>query len=254
MPDHYEIDARYYDLITPAQADDVGLWLSYAGRTDRAVLEVGTGTGRIALALARAGHEVTAIDPSPAMLAVARRKAESDALDVTFIEGRAEDLALEQGHYGLAILPADVFLYCEDGEEQMALLRALGKSLHFNGLLAVDVPGPMMWLDAATNGQPLLVHSTSLEDGSSLDVWQTHEDDLAAQTRDLLVTYDTTARDGTVRRQRSEHRLRYVYPFEVEYLLHLAGLALLERYGDYELGPLTNESERMIAIGRRSEG
>ncbi|HSE45704.1 MAG TPA: class I SAM-dependent methyltransferase, partial [Gemmatimonadales bacterium] len=84
MPDPYAADAPYYDLITPPDTGDIGLWLSYAGRTDRPVLEVGTGTGRIALALAREGHEATGIDPSAAMLAVARQKAENDALDVTF--------------------------------------------------------------------------------------------------------------------------------------------------------------------------
>ncbi len=254
MPDPYAVDARYYDLIMPADPGDVGLWLSYAGRTDRAVLEVGTGTGRIALALARAGHEVTGIDPSGAMLAVARGKAEDDALEVTFIEGRAEDLALERGHYGLAILPADVFLYCEDGTEQVAVLRALGEALHFSGLVAVDVPGPALWLDPSTSGQPLLVHSTALNDGSSLDVWQVHEDDLGAQTRELLVTYEVSGPDGIVRRQRSKHGLRYVYPFELRYLLEAAGLALVDCYGDYDLGPLTNESERMIAIARRTLG
>ncbi|MGH2611132.1 MAG: class I SAM-dependent methyltransferase, partial [Tepidiformaceae bacterium] len=160
MPDPYGTDARYYDLIMPADPGDVGLWLSYAGRTDRAVLEVGTGTGRIALALARAGHEVTGVDPSAAMLEVARGKAEADALDVRLVEGRAQNLALEAGHYGLALLPADVFLYCENAEEQLAMLRALGACLHFNGLLAVDVPGPALWLDPTTNGQPLLVQSS----------------------------------------------------------------------------------------------
>jgi SAM-dependent methyltransferase len=254
MLDAYAIDARYYDFITPGDPGDLGLWLSYAGRTDRPVLEVGTGTGRVALALARHGHEVTGIDPSAAMLAVARRKADDDALDVTFVEGRVQELALERTHYGLVLVPADVFLYCADKEEQVALLRALGASLHFSGLLGLDVPGPALWLDPTTNGQPLLVHSVELGDGSALDVWQTHEDDLAAQTRDLLVTYDVAAPDGALRRERSRHRLRYVYPFELEYLLEAAGLALVDRYGDYEPGPLTNESERMIAIARRAEG
>jgi SAM-dependent methyltransferase len=254
MADPYEIDARYYDLIAPGDPGDIGLWLSYAGRTDRPVLEVGTGTGRIALALARSGHDVTGIDPSPSMLARARQKAEDDAVDVTFIEGRVQGLALERDRYGLAILPADVFLYCADGEEQVSVLRAMGQSLHFNGLLALDVPGPALWLDPATNGQPLLVHSSRQRDGSTLDVWHVHEDDLATQVRELFVTYDVTAGHGEVRRERSEHRLRYVYPFELEYLLRLSGLALADRYGDYELGPLTNESERMIAIARRTDG
>lgn len=254
MPDPYAVDARFYDAIHGDQRDDIGLWLSYAGRTDRPVLEVGCGTGRIALALARAGHTVVGIDPSPAMLSIARQVAEDDALDAEFVEGRAIDLTLAEGHYGLALVPADVFLYCEDTEEQVATLAVLGRALQFNGLLAVDLPGPLNWLDASTNGQPLLVFNGETDDGSQFDAWHVHEDDLAAQSRWLRVSYEQTADDGLVRRWQSEHRLRYVHRFEMELLLTLAGLALLDTYGDYDLGPLTNESERMILIARRTEG
>lgn len=254
MPDAYAVDARFYDAIHGEQRDDVGLWLSYAGRTDRPVLEVGCGTGRIALELARAGHTVVGIDPSPAMLAIARGRAEDDVLEAEFIEGRVIDLALEEGHYGLAIIPADVFLYCQDAQEQVATLGQLAKALQFNGLLAVDLPGPALWLDSSTNGQSLLTFSGETADGEQFDAWQIHEDDLAAQTRWLRVTYEQTDGDGTVRRWHGEHHLRYVYRFEMELLLSLAGLALLDVYGDYDLGPLTNESERMIVIARRQEG
>jgi SAM-dependent methyltransferase len=254
MPDAYANDAPYYDLVHQQDHGDVGLWLSFAGRTDRPVLEVGVGTGRIALELARAGHEVTGIDPSPAMLARARTLAESDAIDVTLIEGRITDLALERDHYGLVIIPADVFLYCADEEDQLATLRSATGALTFNGLLAVDLPGPALWLDPMSNGQPILVFSDVLHGGGSLDVWQLHEDDLAAQTRMLRVTYETTADDGLVRRKQSDHALRYVYPFEAHYLFRMAGLAQADIYGDYELGPLTNDSERMILVARRSGG
>ena len=254
MPDLYAADAAYYDAIHGDFRDDIGLWQSFAGRTDRPVLEVGCGTGRIALELARAGYELTGIDPSPAMLAVARGKAEADALDVTFVEGRAADLPLEKDHYGLVLLPLDVFLYCADGEEQLATLRALGEAMVFNGLLAIDLPGPAQGLDATSNGQQVLVFSGETQGGQAFDCYHLHEDDLAMQTRYLRVTYETTTEDGLVRRRTGEHVLRYAYRFELEYLLDRAGLALADVYGDYDLGPLTNESERMIAIARRRNG
>ena len=81
-----------------------------------------------------------------------------------------------------------------------------------------------------------------------------HEDDLAAQTRWLRVTYETTDGEGRVRRFHSEHQLRYLYRFEVVYLLRQAGLRLTDVYGDYDLGPLTNDSARMITIARRVQG
>ena len=253
MPDPYAVDAQFYDLIHGSGGDDIGLWLSFAGRTDRPVLEVGTGTGRIALELARAGHAVVGVDPSGPMLTIARGRAEDDALDVQFIEGAVGDLALEPGHYGFVLVPADVFLYCADGEAQLAMLRALRTCLTYNGTLAIDLPGPALWLDSTTNGQALLVHSIEEEDGTLLDVWQLHEDDLGMQTRTLRVAYERTAPDGSVRRWLSAHQLRYPYRFEMEYLLALGGLALQGVYGDYDLGELTNDSERMIAIATRRD-
>jgi SAM-dependent methyltransferase len=253
--DPYEVDARFYDLVHAGQGDaDIGLWLSFAGRTDRPVLEVGTGTGRIAVQLALAGHAVVGIDPSEAMLERARARIDDMGAEVTLIPGRVTELAIESEHYGLALVPADVFLYCQDGEEQVATLRTLANCLAFNGLAAIDLPGPASWLDPATNGQPTLVYSGTTDEGTQLDAWQVHDDDLAAQTRWLRVTYEITASDGVVRRTQSEHLLRYVHRFEMEYLLQMAGLAQLDVYGDYELGPLSNESERMIVIARRQAG
>ena len=254
MPDPYAVDARYYDAIHGAFREDIGLWLSFAGRTDRPVLEVGCGTGRIAFELAAAGHSVTGIDPSAAMLEVARRRADDAALDIAFFEGAPGGLALERDHYGLVLVPLDVFLYCEDGAAQLAMLEALRGALTFNGLLLLDLPGPALALEPESNGQPLLVFSGETEDGERFDCWHLHEDDLATQERLLRVTYETLTAEGLVRREVSEHRLRYVYRFEVEYLLRLAGLVLADVYGDYDLGPLTNGSERMIVAARRRDG
>lgn len=255
MADPYATDAQFYDLVHEGQpGDDTGLWLSFAGRTDRPVLEVGTGTGRIAIALALAGHTVAAVDPSAAMLDIARRKAADHDADIEFIQGRVTELALDGGRYGFVVVPADVFLHCESGEEQVVVLHLLAEALTFNGVLAVDLPGPALWLDPTTNGEALLVHTGFTADGERLDTWQLHEDDLAGQVRTLRVTYERTGADGLVRRSVSEHHLRYVYRFEIEYLLHLAGLALVDVYGDYELGALTNDSERMIVLARRREG
>jgi SAM-dependent methyltransferase len=251
--DPYAVDARYYDTVhADASDDDIGLWLSFAGRTNRPVLEVGTGTGRVAIALARAGHAVTAIDPSPGMLALAQAKA--CGLRVDWREGRAEDVGLEAERYGFAVIPADVFLYCEDGAAQESLLGALAAALDFNGQLALDLPGPAAGLDPSLDGQLLLAFAGEGPDGLPLEAWHVREDDLALQTRRLTVRYETLLPDGAVRRELSVHRLRYVHHYEALYLLERAGVTPVAIYGDYELGPLISESSRMIVIGRRAGG
>lgn len=253
MLDPYAVDAAFYDALHADFRDDVGLWLSFAGRTDRPVLEIGCGTGRIATELAKAGHAVTGIDISPSMLARARARADEAGLEVEWIERSLLDVAFEEGRFGFVLVPQDVFLYCRDTDEQLAWLQAIAECLHFSGTVAIDLPGPALWLDPSSNGAPLLVYSGETDEGTPFDAWHVHEDDLALQERWLRVTYETTDETGLVRRRHSEHQLRYVYRFEMEHLLSLAGLTLADVFGDYDLGPLTNESERMVVIARRNE-
>ena len=92
-----------------------------------------------------------------------------------------------------------------------------------------------------------------LDDGALLDVWHIHEDDLARQTRELRVVYERTSPEGVVSREQSVHYLRYVYPAELELLVALTGLAVAGVYGDYDLGALTNDSERMIVVAQEGD-
>lgn len=251
MSDPYAVDAAYYDVIHPAGGDDINLWLGLANRTTDPVLEIGTGTGRVAIALAGAGHRVRAIDPSTAMLDAARAKADEGGLEIDFAPGELGAATVPGGdRYGLVLVPPDVFLQCADGETQLDALSEAASALAPDGRLAVDLPGPAGFLSGAGDGIPVLVYSAPYEDGW-LDAWQVHEDNLALQTRTLSMRYERTAGDGLVYRTVSEHRLRYVYRFEMEYLLHIAGLRLLDLYGDYELGWLTSTSERMIFVAGR---
>lgn len=254
MTDPYATDAAFYDAIHDGFDDDTGLWLAYAGQTDLPVLVVGCGTGRIAVPLAEAGSRVVGIDPSAAMLDRARRRAAGARVTIDWREATLADAGLESGACGLVLIPADVFLFCGDAEEQLEWLRAARTALAFNGRLILDLPGPALWLDPASNGQPLLVFRGETADGEPFEAWHVHEDDLAQQTRWLQVTYERTDADGAVRRVRSEHTLRYLYPAELQHLLTLAGFELADLYGDYDTGVLSNESDRMIAIAERSTG
>lgn len=254
MTDPYAIDAAWYDLLHADYDEDLGLWLSFAGRTDRPVLEVGCGTGRVAIPLAQAGHHVVGIDPSAAMLERARARAGAAGGRIELHEGRPQDTDLPEEHFGFVLVANDVFLYCQDGDEQVEFLQSLARAMHFNAILAIDVPGPAMHLDPSQNGQPILAFDGFDESGQHLLVWHIRHDDAALQVRRLHIVYEVTASDGTLRRYHSEHRLRYPHRFELEYLLRIAGLVQLDVYGDYDLGPLTSSSERMIVTARRAQG
>ena len=250
-PDPYAIDAPFYDAVHGDGGDDLPFWASLAREGDGPILEVGAGTGRLTLPLARAGHAVTALDPSPAMLAIARRKAAAAGLAVAFVEGRLPGAELPREAFAAVLFPADVFLACADAAEQVAALRAAAGALAPGGRVALDLPGPGHWLDPAGGGEPLLAFEGDV-DGEALLVWHVREDDLAAQTRDLRVIYERGGADGIVRRAVARHRLRYVARPELDLLLAAAGLRAVHARGSYAPGPLTNASERMIVIAERA--
>lgn len=253
MPaDPYTLDAPFYDAIHGEGGDDLDFWLPFAAEHGGPILEVGAGTGRIALPLARAGHAVTALDPSPAMLAIARERAAAEGLALTFVEGRLPDAPLPPASFATVIFPNDVFLACSAPGEQEAVLRAAAAALAPGGRLALDVAGPGHWLDPEGNGEPILAFEGDLG-GDRLTVWHTRHDDLDSQTRRLRVRYELTGGDGPGRVVESDHVLRYGTPAELARMLEAEGLRVLDTWGGYNLEALTNASERLMVTAELGE-
>ncbi|MCY3882260.1 MAG: class I SAM-dependent methyltransferase [Chloroflexi bacterium] len=251
-PDPYAVDAAWYDAIHGEGGDDLTFWLPFAAEHGGPILEVGAGTGRIALPLARAGHAVTALDPSPTMLAIARERAAAEGLSLAFLDGRLPGAPLPPTAFAALILPNDVLLACATANEQAAALWDAAAALAPGGCLALDVAGPGHWLDPSGDGEPILAFSGEVG-GESLNVWHVRQDDLAAQTRRLQIRYELAAADRRVRRSESEHVLRYVTRTELLSMLEAAGLRVLDVWGDYTLEPLTNASERLIVTAELKE-
>jgi len=135
-------DARLtalYDLINP-HLEDTAFYLELARDVGAAdVVDLGCGTGRLALALSARGHSVTAVDPSPQMLDVARSK--PGATSVRWIKGGAEqlrglqaDLVVMTGHV------AQFFLLDTDWLDALSCVR---DALRYGGRLAFETRNPV---------------------------------------------------------------------------------------------------------------
>ena len=117
-------------------ADQQGLVLvAFAGDvTDRAVLDVGTGTGRAALLMARGGARVTAVDASEEMLAVARRRADDEHLAVRFLPGDVHRLDFGDRTFDV-VISLRVLMHAASWSQSVAeLCRVAGR------LVIVDYP------------------------------------------------------------------------------------------------------------------
>ncbi|MEV0808860.1 class I SAM-dependent methyltransferase [Micromonospora sp. NPDC050200] len=127
-----------YDAECPWGRDD-DFFLAEVGEAAEArVLDFGCGTGRLALALAAAGHTVTGVDPARASLEAARAKPGADR--VTWVEGGWE--VLPTGPYDVALMTSHVAQFVVDDEEWRQVLAALRRALRTGGRLLFDSRDP----------------------------------------------------------------------------------------------------------------
>ena len=155
-----------YDAECQWSRDD-DFFLSVANETPRArVLDLGCGTGRLALGLARAGHKVTGVDPASASLDAARVKAGSE--HVTWIEGTSEVLGSRS--FDVAVMTSHVAQVFVDDDDWARTLADLAHALVPGGRLAFDVRDPdartwERWNPADSRRRVMLA------DGRAVDAW-----------------------------------------------------------------------------------
>ena len=128
--------AIWHDLECGSYAADLPLWRALADRTGGPVLDVGAGTGRVALDLARRGHEVIALDCDEGLLETLGRRAEG--LPVRTLAADARDFALD-APVRLCIVPMQTIQLLGGPRGRRAFLRCARAQLEAGGLLAAAI-------------------------------------------------------------------------------------------------------------------
>jgi SAM-dependent methyltransferase len=150
----YDQVARMYDPWSRSVVEDVAFYVEEAVRAAGAVLELGVGTGRIALPIAAAGVAVTGVDSSEGMLEVARERAElaglTDLVDLRY--GDMRDPPVD-GEFALVAIPFRSLLHMEADADRRAALRAVRERLAPDGRFVFDVFTPAADDIADTHGR-----------------------------------------------------------------------------------------------------
>lgn len=253
----YNTIAHYYDLTHADLRDDVAYVLALAVESGGAVLELGCGSGRLLLPLARAGVAITGVDNSAGMVARAREKlaGEETAVQskVTLIEGDMTALALpETARFALAIVPYNTLLHLTP-QQAAAMLRGVKGVLGENGRLFIDLINPSAI--ANTPDDPTLTLEncfTDPETGNTVLQLASNRLDDAAQTLHVTWIYDATPPGGgPIHRTIAQGAYHYLYPHQLELLLQEAGFRLLSLAGDYDNSPYTEDSPRLLLLAEK---
>jgi SAM-dependent methyltransferase len=251
--------ARLYDLDLAEDPGDVELYLALAARTGDPIVELAAGTGRVAVPLAAAGHRVVGIDVDPAMLARARRRAETEEARQPGTAARLQWLEADacrpdpdsRGRYRLAILALNsLFVFAERADQERVIQR-LADLVGPDGLVVLDT-----W-------QPQPLDLVRMDGRVSLE-WLREDPDTGRQvTKHVSAWYDPSTRVATLTTTFEEgrqgeppvrwtrlDRLRFATPDELVAWAEAAGLDVERLAGDYDLAPFGPASERAILVAR----
>ena len=258
----YDAWASIYDSVYSYVRADIPLYAREAVESGGPVLELGVGTGRVAVPTARLGIDVVGIDSSEAMLAVARSKLGSlspDAGSVELIAAdmRCLDLRDSRGRgrkFPLVTIPFRGFLALLTVEDQVAALLSIHRHLEPDGKLVfnVFVPDPNMALEASDVPRHLN-DVTDPETGVSYVLYQQTAYDTHHQLVSVRMIIEELDRDGAVvRKLYRDYRLRYSHRWEMYHLLRSSGFEVEALYGDFDYTEFDEDSTEMIWVARRA--
>jgi len=250
--------AEVYDAVY-GDRDDLGFWRAMAALAGGGpLLEIGCGTGRVLLALARAGHEVTGLDLSASMIERARLKLSAEAPEVRdrvhLVVGDMTSFDLGR-RFAAVISPFGGFQHLTTVDQQLACLACCRAHLRPGGTLVLDLfnpsPVPTDCLQdepADAEDEATLVEWTA---GRRIRSWITVVGYRPAeQVNECELVCEIVQADGSSRRISEAFPLRYLFRFELEHLLVRAGFELTGLYGDYDCSSFAAESPGMIAVAR----
>jgi SAM-dependent methyltransferase len=231
--ERYDIDSA--DMFAPGAVEPAVSFLAdLAGQG--AALELGIGTGRLALPLSKRGVRVHGIDLSPAMVARLRAKPGAEAIGVTIGDFATTRVA---GTFKLAYLVYNTIENLTTQDAQVECFRNVAAHLEPGGCFVIEVEVPALQrLPPGETVRPFAVSPTRL----GFD-----EYDIASQG---LVSHHYWVGEGQF--EAFSMPFRYVWPAELDLMARLAGMTLRERWSSWNREPFTSDSTKHISVWEKA--
>ena len=232
-----EYDAAVAEMFDPvvlgATVDFLAELAGRIGQDNPTALELGVGTGRIALPLSHRDVRVHGVDLSAAMVEQLRRKPGAADLDITV--GDFATVTVE-ATFDLAYLVFNTIMNLTSQDEQVACFRNAARHLEPGGHFVVEVTMPRLQrLPPGETFQPFSVTATHI----GIDEYDVPNQGLISHH------YSVGAELRSI-------PFRYVWPAELDLMARLAGMTLVERWGDWNREPFTADSDKHVSVWQKT--
>ena len=224
---------EWFDTVDEAAIDRLAE-LADGGRA----LELGIGTGRVALPLVARGIEVHGIDASEAMVAKLRRRPGAESINVTM--GNFADVQVA-GEFRLIFVVFNTFFGLVTQEEQVRCFRNVGAHLGRGGAFVIEVFVPDM--NRFSGGQELRTREVTTE---RVSLQASLHDPVSQRVKSQFIVF-LNDRVGLY-----PVEIRYCWPSELDLMAQLAGLRLRHRWSNWSRGEFNATSEKHISVYERA--
>lgn len=249
------LDPTYYDYEYKDRSADVRWYCDRYKDAGGTVLELGVGTGRIALRAAKAGTRIVGLDLSETMLAQAaeRRAAlpKKAQGNLELVRGDMRRFAFDE-RFALISCPFNAFQHMYTREDAEACLAAVRTHLAPDGLFLFDVLMPDLdYLNRPAFKTYAGVKFKHPRHGCHFTYAEQTAFDVVSQLNQMRFLYDRVdPKEEGPESYSVQLSHRYFFPQELEALLHYNGFQVLCHYGDFELGELRADCESQVLVCR----
>ena len=246
----YDDWAAIYDAVYSYVVEDIPFYVEEAVRSGGPVLELGCGTGRIAIPIAQSGVDIVAIDSSSAMLERAKSKAESARTPkLTLLQADMRDFGIDT-QFALIIIPFRGFLSLLSVEDEMRALATIRRHLAPGGRLVFDIFVPDLNMMAQAGDVPYYFRDViDPATDAHMVIWNQASYDAFSQVMSIRTTIEELNESGRVAsKMYRDFALRYITRWEMHHLLRTCGFDVLALYGDFDRNGFDEESTDMVWV------
>ncbi|MBS3781482.1 MAG: class I SAM-dependent methyltransferase [Candidatus Thermoplasmatota archaeon] len=235
-------DGKHYDAWTEREID-IPFYKKQVKKYGEPVLELGCGTGRITIPIARDGHKIIGLDLSEKLLKRAKEKSKKDDLNIDWIIGDMRDFSLDK-RFNLIFIPFNTIHHILTLEDMEKVLENVKEHLEPNGRFMVELFNPDLDI---LNRDPKEEHEVleykNPDGDEEIKVTETTDYEKAKQLMHLTWFYELD--DEMVER---EWTIRVWFPKEVNAILKYNGFKIEKKYGDFDESTFTNNSGQQIIV------
>ncbi len=237
---------EFYDLQYQNYFDDINFYGNLALDYGGSVLEIGAGTARLSIALAKRGLEVVGIDNSQVMLEHAKQKIAKEDLgnQINLQKANMQDFKFKQ-KFSVIIAPFNVLAHAYSLQSQDKILSNIKNHLSAGGVFALDMFNPNFSQLDSLKIVPEWQHLS--DETSELFVYQSLNKD-----KQIIISkyYLDSLNKGVLQRKTSILKQRYYHRFELERALKYAGFENLQFFGDFDRSVYSVSKPHLIVLAK----